>query len=256
MRDIVPALPRDLRVLLGIMLVWTAFAGAPTARGGPRDATVVRSELLGRSSQGRAIRVIETGDPDERRKLLVVGCVHGDETAGIALAQQLARERSPVNADLWIIDDLNPDGVAAGTRQNGRGVDLNRNFPWRWRPLGPPASLHYAGTRPLSEPESRLVYRLVLRIRPSVSIWFHQALGVVDESGGNVAIERRFAELVGLPLVRLPRYPGSAVSWENSRLPGTTAFVVELHAGAVPAQSVSRFVGAVEAIAARDADAS
>jgi hypothetical protein len=54
------------------------------------------------------------------------------------------------------------------------------------------------------------VARLITRIRPSVSIWFHQPYGVVDESGGSVSIERRFARLIGMPRHRLPRYPGSA----------------------------------------------
>jgi len=85
----------------------------------------------------------------------------------------------------------------------------------------------------LSEPESRIAYHLILRVRPQISIWFHQHERAVDESGGDVAVERRFAALVGLPLRRLPREPGSAVGWENHRLPGTTAFVVELPGVAV-----------------------
>jgi protein MpaA len=90
---------------------------------------------------------------------------------------------------------------------------------------------------------------LILGLRPAVSIWFHQPYGVVDESGGDVNLERRFAEAVGLPLVRLPRYPGSAVSWENHRFPGTTAFVVELHAGPPSTSAVRRFARAVLSLA-------
>ena len=52
--------------------------------------------------------------------------------------------------DLWIVENMNPDGYAAHTRQNADGVDLNRNFPWHWRPLGPRGSQQYAGPRPLS----------------------------------------------------------------------------------------------------------
>ncbi len=204
--------------------------------------------LLGRSVDGRSIAAVELGDPQSPRKVLVVGCIHGNEGAGIAIAGTLERMRPPPGVDLWIVADLNPDGFAAGTRQNAHGVDLNRNFPWRWRPL---TGEYYSGSRPLSEPESRLADRLILRLRPRISIWFHQQDRLVDESGGHVAVERRFSQLVGLPLRRMPRYPGSAVGWENHRLPGTTAFVVELPAGALSAGSVSRYAAAVLAIAHR-----
>ena len=104
--------------------------------------------------------------------------------------------------------------------------------------------------RALSEPESRIAARLVRTLRPAISIWFHQPYGLVDESGGDVGVERRVAERVGLPLVRLPRYPGSATSWENHLLPGTTAFVVELHGEALAPQETERFASAVRALAA------
>ena len=229
------------------------LALVPTAHGIP-DRAVVRHEALGRSSEGRPIRVVELGDPDESRKVLVVGCIHGDEPAGIAIARALERTPPPTNVDIWIVEDLNPDGVTAGTRVNGRGVDLNRNFPFRWRPLGHRGTLHYSGPHALSERESQLAAQLILRLRPAVTIWFHQALDVVDESGGSVALERRFARDVGMRVTRLPRYPGSAASWQSQTLPGTTPFVVELHGGALSTAEVRRFVGAVRSLGGPDSD--
>src|SRR5439155_20129877 len=134
----------------------------------------------------------------------------------------LARAAPPQELDLWIIPNLNPDGAAAGTRGNADGVDLNRNFPWRWRPLG---GSFYSGRHPLSEPESRAAYRLITRLNPPLSIWFHQHLDLVDQSGGSITVERRFATLTGLRLARLTREPGSAVGWENHRDASATAFV-------------------------------
>jgi protein MpaA len=206
-------------------------------------APPVRHEVvLGRSEQGRPIVAWVTGDPDARRRVLVVGCIHGNEPAGIAIANAVSRARVPAGTEVVAVPDLNPDGVAAGTRQNGRGVDLNRNFPYRWQPL---RGIFYAGPRALSERESRIAYRLIRRIRPTTSIWFHQHLGVVDESGGDVRVETRFARLVGMPAARLSRYPGSVVGWENHTFPGTTSFVVELPAGAVPASRVGVFTRAI-----------
>jgi murein peptide amidase A len=233
-----------------IAALLAALLGAPSsAHAHSSDPTVVRHELLGRSVLGRSIPIVETGDPDEARKLLVVGCIHGDEPGGIRIAQTLARLPSPTNADLWIVPTLNPDGVAAHTRQNAHGVDLNRNFPWNWRRLGQRGYRYYSGPRALSEPESRLAFRLIVGLRPAVSIWFHQPYGVVDESGGDVGLERRFANAVELPLVRLPRYPGSVVSWEDHHSPGTTAFVVELHAGSPSTTAARRFARAVLSLA-------
>jgi protein MpaA len=205
--------------------------------GAPASA---RTVLLGRSWQGRAIRAVEVGNPSGTR-VLVVGCVHGNETAGIAIARAL-EHLSPHNLDLWIVPDLNPDGVAAGTRQNAHGVDLNRNFPWRWRPLG---GVYASGPHPLSEREARIAHALILRLHPHLTIWFHQHLDMVWASGGDRRIEKLFARVSGLPYHPMPQLAGSAISWQNNTLPGTTAFAAELPAGQPSAREVARYVRAV-----------
>jgi murein peptide amidase A len=201
----------------------------------PGGASAGKRVTIGHSILGRPLVATVKGSLEAPTRILAIGCVHGDETAGLRVARRLVGSAAPAKAALWIVPSLNPDGVAAGTRGNARGVDLNRNFPFHWRPLD---GLEYSGNGPLSEPESRAAWRLIRRTKPDVTIWFHQPFGLVDRSGGAPAIERRYAELVGLPLVRLRRYPGSASSWQNHALPRSSAFVVEL-----PAVASSNLIG-------------
>jgi protein MpaA len=207
----------------------------------------VHRRLLGHSVGGRAIVAYELGDPASTRRVIVVGCVHGNEPAGIAVTSALVKQHISLRGvDLWIVPSFNPDGQAAGTRGNARGVDLNRNFPSRWQPL---TGVYYSGTRSLSEPESRIAFALLRRLHPAISIWFHQHLDVVDVSGGDSALERRFAKLVGLPTAVLVREPGSIVTWENHTFPHGSAFVVELPAGSLSPATAQHFARAIDAVA-------
>jgi protein MpaA len=201
--------------------------------------------VVGSSVQGRTITAVHFDAPHPRARIVVIGCIHGDEPAGTAITRALAQLRPAADLDLWVIDDANPDGVAAGTRQNAHGVDLNRNFPYAWRAAGRRGDLDFSGPGPLSEPESRAMVDLLTRVRPTVTVWYHQHQDVVDESGGVVATERRYAVLVGLPLQRLTRYPGSATGWQNATLAPTTAFVVELAAGRLSPEIATRYATAV-----------
>ncbi|MFN8215982.1 MAG: DUF2817 domain-containing protein [Solirubrobacterales bacterium] len=248
---------------VGLIVAALAVLGAPggAAAGAPGDraaeteaataaqfapAAAKRRAVVGHSVEGRPIVALHEEAPDAELRVLVVGCIHGNEAAGIAVARRLARQRAPSRTDLWVVPTINPDGVAADTRGNAHGVDLNRNFPFAWTHLG---GLEYSGTGPLSEPESSAAARLIQRLRPDLTIWFHQPLDLVDRSGGDPFVERRFADLVGLPLVRLARYPGSASTWQNHTVRGSTAFVVELP-HAVGAGLVRRAAGAVHSLAA------
>jgi protein MpaA len=183
-------------------------------------------DLIGRSVEGRPIVLLRDSAPDPALKVLVVGDIHGNEPAGMRITRRLIAAPPPTQTDLFVVPTVNPDGLAAGTRGNAHGVDLNRNFPYRWRPLG---GGEYSGPDPLSEPETRTAYRLILRIHPDVTIWFHQPFGLIDKPEGNPFAAHRFAQLIGLPLVRLPGpYPGSASRTQNHESPRSTAFVAEL----------------------------
>src|SRR5690242_5970477 len=65
---------------------------------------------IGRSVNGRRLWAYHRGDPDSPRSLLLVGCIHGNESAGIAIARLVVNSRPAGEANVWVIPDLNPDG--------------------------------------------------------------------------------------------------------------------------------------------------
>jgi protein MpaA len=205
-------------------------------------AAALASLVIGHSVQGREIRATRVVDGPV--SVLVVGDVHGNEPAGEAIVAALRRASVP-GVTFWLVRTANPDGRAHGTRQNAHGVDLNRNFPFRWAPGA--RGTYFPGPKAASEPETRALMRLIRRTRPRVAIYYHQHMGItVHARGGDAALQRNYARRVRLPLRYLPNYHGTAISWENHLLTGGTAFVVELHAGRAP---VRRHVNAVLALA-------
>lgn len=185
---------------------------------------------IGRSVQGRPIMAIERGTPGGRR-VLVVGVIHGDEDAGLGIVDRLLRAPVPEGIDLWVVPTMNPDGTALGQRTNADGVDLNRNFPYHWGPIAEPGDWQYAGTGPASEPETAAMVGFVSLLRPEIGIWYHQDLYRISPGQGRDGeLRARYAELTGLPLVRVTggTYTGVAATWQRQTLPGAVAFIVEL----------------------------
>ena len=219
---------------------------AAAAAATPAPAQTSAWETIGHSEQGRPIRAMRVGSPRARVKVLVVGTVHGNEQAGRAVVARLRRAHPPRGTALWLVDDANPDGTAANDRYNARGVDLNRNFPYRWQPQD---GVYESGSGPASEAETRVMQSFIERERPRVSIWFHQALRIVVKSTGDPKLERLYSTRSGLPRRSLPRYHGTAISWQNHTFAGDSAFVVELPGGALPAAGVARHARAVLALA-------
>jgi protein MpaA len=193
------------------------------------------SLVIGHSAQGREIRAERVGAADAPVQVLVVGDVHGNEPAGEAIVRAL-RSVSLDGVAFWLVRTANPDGRAAHTRQNAHGVDLNRNFPYRWARGA--RGTYYPGPAAGSEPETKAIMRLVKRVRPTLGIYYHQHMGItVRARGVDASLQRLYARRTGLPLRSLPNYHGTAIGWQNHVVAAGTAFVVELKAGVAPVQT-------------------
>jgi murein peptide amidase A len=202
-------------------------------------------DVLGYSERGRPIGVHRLGQFSSPRKILVVGCIHGDECEGIHVTRRLVRGAPPTGLDLWVVHALNPDGRRLSVRQNARGVDLNRNFGTDWMRIGERGDPTYSGPRPWSERETRLARRLVRRVRPDVTIWYHQPQAVVRAWGRSVPTARRYARLAQETYRSIRWPPGTAPNWQNHRFPRATSFVVELPAGSLAPAAAARHARAV-----------
>ena len=95
--------------------------------------------------------------------------------------------------------------------------------------------------------------RFIMRVRPALTIWYHQPLDLVYGSDPHVAVLRRYARLTGLPYRRLPAPPGAATRWERTRFPRGVHFVVEFPSGRISATTARRHARAVLALAPRAA---
>jgi hypothetical protein len=90
--------------------------------------------------------------------------------------------------------------------------------------------------------------RLVKRLRPAVTIWYHQHMDLVDMAGGDRGVARRYAQLAGLRATCLTFLSGVETGWSNHTFAGSTAFVVELPAGPVSPEALRRHLRAVRAL--------
>ncbi|MGQ9630911.1 MAG: M14 family metallopeptidase [bacterium] len=155
---------------------------------------------------------VDEGEP----KVLFIGGHHASEWLSIEIPMHLidflvknySRDervtRLVDGREIWVVPLLNVDGYVfdrknriAGkpitTRKNRNfragkalseeegmnGVDLNRNYSYRWETIGAhrssddPLSPYYRGEHPFSEPETRAIRNLAMRRNFSIVISFH-----------------------------------------------------------------------------------
>ena len=159
---------------------------------------------FGRSVQGVPLTFYRRQSGSDGARVLVIGCIHGDEFVGNRVVDILRDIPLEGNIDLWMVRSMNPDGQQLRTRQNANGVDLNRNFPGNWQKIGKPGSWQYSGSDSASEPEVQGVVKLGELVKPQFVIWYHQDYFRIGPGTGHDGdVRAKYASLVGLPLLEL-----------------------------------------------------
>ena len=191
-----------------------------------RDRGVIRhaSSVYGTSLEGLPLTVFL---PDAgATEIVILAAIHGDEAETTVAVSEALRCLPRGDLRAAVILCGNPDGMLRGTRGNGRGVDLNRNFPTsNWRP----DPVHYKsrandardialspGTAPASEPETVALLSLLERLKPRAIVSIHSALACVDDSGAS-HLGRQLADRSSLPFLTEIGYPtpGSMGTWAS-----------------------------------------
>jgi murein peptide amidase A len=230
----------------------------------PAPPRTIEQRLIGTSVQGRPIIAYHVNPNSNGKVVLAIGNIHGDEQTGIEVVDKIRDSATiPADLDVWVIESINPDGVAANTHVNGSGVDLNRNFGPDWQPNNCALNPRYcAGQAAQDQPESQAVAAFILDIKPQMTAWYHGPLHVIDRAlthgVAKPAVLDAYAAQVGYAVATVNCSPtgicvGNATQFGNYNVPGSSAFVIELQtgvAGALSDQGVQKHVNAFFAAAA------
>ena len=191
--------------------------------------------------QGRDIDMFVRAVEAPRRRVLVIGGVHGNEPVSPPVVSGLVQAAIAPDVEVWLVPVANPDGSAAGLRCNANGVDLNRNFPWDWRPRD-------GGPAPLSEPETQALVTLVEQLRPDVVIWVHQPLGYVSSIGPTSSdLEQAYADAAGLGVRSDVTQHGGGESW-SAFVAGVPSMLIEIDGWEATPEQVAATRAGVEAV--------
>ncbi len=172
--------------------------------------------VVGRSVENRPIETVVFGTGSD--VVLVVATIHGNEPAGTALVEylsdHLSQDRSLLERRrIVMVPVANPDGMVRNSRFNARGVDLNRNFA-----AGNRLNSKRNGLTALSEPEARVISRLITRYRPNRIVAIHQPLSCIDYDGPAKTLAERMARYCDLPVRKVGALPGSLGSFAGETL--------------------------------------
>lgn len=214
----------------------SALAAAPATPVAAQQDAVVRKRKLGESVNGRPIMAYRLGERDQPTVVLI-STMHGNESDTRKILLSLKDGRPITGVDLWVVPTYNPDGLAAGTRKNAHGVDLNRNFPYNWADLD---GNYESGPEPKSEPETRAMIAFLKDVKPKRILSFHQPLYGVDTDTKNQKFAHRVADVLELPTKTFDCggvCHGTMTSWYNHQFKGA-ALTVEY--GASPSGKTMR----------------
>jgi hypothetical protein len=176
---------------------------------------------------GRPILMQDVKSASAKKRVLVLGGIHGDERSASSLVFHWIghAQATPADAHWRFLPGLNPDGLLAQPpkRVNHNGVDLNRNFPtdnWQqdallyWEKKTKKDPRRYPGKLALSEPESQFLQQQIDSFKPHLIISIHAPFGVLDFDGPSVPpqkLGRLYLDQVGI-------YPGSLGNYGGNTL--------------------------------------
>lgn len=215
---------------------------------------------IGKSSFGHTMYAMKVGNG---RPCGIVQCsIHGREWITAKLCFALI-ERGVALGSCWFLPLTNPDGALLSQmglasvknekdrirlqswqgnadfslwKANGRGVDLNVNFPAKWgegvKNTRTPGSENYVGKAPLSEKESQALARFTKWILPDYTVSYHTKGEEIYWKFGNSThtcpLSKRLAEVLsqttGYPLCEAEGSVGGYKDWclEHLRIPSFT----------------------------------
>lgn len=163
---------------------------------------LIHISKIGKSLEGRDIIAVRVSDDKEfnvdEPSILFNALHHAREVMTVEIIQDIlesltngyesdATVKTWVNKlQIWIVPMVNPDGsnrVWTGdpmwrkNTRNDEGVDINRNYPFKWGACNGSSSSTYAqdyrGPSPASEPETQTMMSFVERVKPLYSISYH-----------------------------------------------------------------------------------
>jgi predicted deacylase len=203
---------------------------------------------IGKSVKGLPLEVYRFGTGSTER-LIVAGMHGGGEYNTVQLADELMAYLSehpeivPPDVTLYILHDLNPDGVTRSHsylgRANANGVDLNRNWPANWQKdwvrTGCWTSTYVTGGKgPASEPETKALIAFIESHHFDALINYHSAaLGIFAGGLPPDDFSIRLAKAVAAvttyhypPINTGCEYTGGFTDWADEK--GIAALDIEL----------------------------
>jgi len=172
--------------------------------------------IVGTSVQQRPIMCLVLGDGSDITFILAT--IHGNEDAGTPLVRRLSwylRQRPSMltGRKVVLMAVANPDGMANRTRNNAKGIDLNRNFEAVNR-----VNTKETGLTALSEPEARVLRQVIMQYKPDRIVSIHQPLNCIDYDGPARMLANRMGQYCDLPVKKLGARPGSLGSYAGVTL--------------------------------------
>jgi protein MpaA len=180
----------------------------------------------------------DTSEKARANTTLILCGVHGDEITPVKfcwdLLSELKNNHSYEDKLIVVAPIVSPDSflIEKPTRTNGRGVDVNRNFPttdWksdahkRWKQHLKSDKRKFPGFAPASEQETIFQMNLILRYKPNKVISVHAPLTLLDYDGpsltnddgkkAKILLDEMSSKASGYKVSNYPIFPGSLGNW-------------------------------------------